>query len=253
MPRPKTSCGAARRPRRGRPRRPHTGKVRQKKASHHTLNAAKMPEDRQRNLERRRRPSTAIRCGRAAPTASQPKKPGRCTNGSGSSISSSRRPRASCRWNPPNPRAPRTESADDGQPEERDGQDHAGEQGDSDEGQADRGQRVCRSIRKARTPTRSAWRTARARMMRAEFLGRSPASSATTAAISLTTVTHADVRRSSAMSSGHASRRSSTSIARRLRGRRRSRGHQAESDGRRRPDRAGARRPPPSWPVSAPG
>jgi hypothetical protein len=82
----------------------------QKKASHQAANPTRMPSAARGTLMARyameRHP---VRSRNA--DWSQPKKPGRATKGSGSSICSSRSPRASWRWNPPNPLAIRTESA----------------------------------------------------------------------------------------------------------------------------------------------
>ena len=81
------------------------------KASNQTLKASQDAEEGQRHLDDRRRPSAAIRCGPAAPTGASRRSPaGRRT------ARAPRCPRRGgagrvARWNPPMPRAPRTARA----------------------------------------------------------------------------------------------------------------------------------------------
>src|ERR1019366_1067367 len=115
---------------------------------------------------------------------SQPKKPGRCTNGSGSAISSPRSPRASCRWSPPRPRDPRTESARMASPKKV----MASTTPAPNVSTTKASPRTASGVPIVRNQNSDQVRFANGscQMMRASSLGRSPAFSETTAAISFT-------------------------------------------------------------------
>ena len=119
---------------------PHTGKVRQKKASHQAANADEDAEERQGNLDDdigHGPPPGAVAQGRLEPA--EEARAGDEGLGILDLLVEEAAGQLAMESSDP-PGHPDGERRD-GQPEEGDGQDHAGEQGDGDEGEPDGGER----------------------------------------------------------------------------------------------------------------